>query len=44
MCCHNGEYVHANGHDKTIIVISAKHCIKLTDNESLVIRNILEQF
>ena len=34
----------ANGYDRTITVILAKHCIKLPDNGSLVIRNMLEQF
>jgi len=37
-------YVHINGHDKTITVILAKHCIELPDDGSLVIRNMLEQF
>ena len=37
-------YVHVNGHDRTTTVISAKHCIKLPDDGSLVIRNMLEQF
>ena len=36
--------VHINGRDKTITVILAKHCIKLPDYGSLVIRNMLEQF
>jgi len=31
-------------HDRTITVISAKHCIQLPDDGSLVIRNMLEQF
>ena len=44
ICCHNTDYVHANGHDRTITVILAKHCIKLPDDGSLVIRNMLEQF
>ena len=39
-----GNYVHANGHDRTITVILAKQCIKLPDDGSLVIRNMLEQF
>jgi len=43
-CCHNTDYVHINGHDGTITVILAKHCIKLPDDGSLVIRNMLEQF
>ena len=37
-------YVHINGYDRTITVILAKHCIKLPDGGSLVIRNMLEQF
>ena len=37
-------YVHANGHNRTIILILAKHCIKHPDDGSLVIRNMLEQF
>ena len=44
ICCHNTDYVHINGHDRTITVILAKHCIKLPDDGSLVIRNVLEQF
>jgi len=32
------------GHDRTITVILAKHCIKLPDDGSLVIRNMLERF
>ena len=44
ICCHNTDYVHANGQDRTITVILAKHCIKLPDDGSLVIRNMLEQF
>ena len=32
------------GRDRTITVILAKHCIKLPDDGSLVIRNILEKF
>ena len=39
-----GNYVHVNGHDRTITVILAKHSIKLPDDGSLVIRNMLEQF
>jgi len=42
--CHNTDYVHINGHDRTITVILAKHCIKLPDDGSLVIRNMLQQF
>jgi len=44
ICCHNTDYVHINGHDKTITVILAKDCIELPDDGSLVIRNMLEQF
>ena len=44
MCYHNTDYVHVNGHDRTITVILAKHCIKLPDDGSLVIRNMLEAF
>jgi hypothetical protein len=41
ICCHNTDHIHVNGHDRTIIVILAKHCIKLSDDGSLVIRNML---
>jgi len=44
ICCHNTDYVHVNGHDRTITVILAKNCIELADDGSLVIRNMLEQF
>jgi len=44
MCCHNTDYVHINGHDRTITVILAKHCIELPDDGSLVIRNMLAKF
>jgi len=47
VCCtvqRGTDYVHINGHDKTIIVILAKHCNKLPGDGSLVIRNMLEQF
>ena len=44
ICCHNTDHVHANGRDRIITVILAKHCIKLPDDGSLVIRNMLEQF
>jgi len=37
------DYVHVNGHDRTITVILAKHRIKLPDDGSLVIRNMLSQ-
>jgi len=42
--CHNTDYVHINGHDRTITVILASHCIALPDDGSLVIRNMIEQF
>jgi len=42
--CHNTDYVHINGRDRTIIVILAKYCIELPDDGPLVIRNMLEQF
>jgi len=44
ICSHNTDYVHINGHDRTITVILVKHCIELPDDGSLVIRNMLEQF
>jgi len=44
ICCHNTDYIHVMGHDRTIAVIFSKHCIKLPDDRSLVIRNMLEQF
>jgi len=44
ICCHNTDYIHANGHDRTITVILAKHCIQLPDDGSFVIRNMLEHF
>jgi len=34
----------STGHDRTITVVIAKHCIKLPDDGSFVIRNMLEQF
>ena len=37
ICCHNTDYVHINGHDRTITVILAKHCTELLDDGSLVI-------
>jgi len=42
--CHNTDYIHANGHDRTITVILAKHRTKFPDDGSLVIQNMLEQF
>ena len=44
ICCHNTDCVHAYGHDRTITVILAKHRMKLPDDGSLMIRNMLEQF
>jgi len=44
ICCHNTDYVHINGRDRTITVILANHCIELPDDGSLVIRNMLEKF
>ena len=44
ICCHNTDYVHVNGNDRTFTVILAKHCIELPDDGSLVIRNMLVQF
>jgi len=41
---HNTDYIHINGHDRTITVILANHCIELPDDGSLVFRNMLEQF
>jgi len=38
------DYGHVNGYDRTITVILANHCIKLPDDGSHVIRNMLEQF
>ena len=40
---YNTDYVHVNGHDRTITVILAKYCTKLPDDGSIVIRNMLEQ-
>ena len=44
ICCHNTDDVHINRHDRTITVIIAKYCIKLPDDGSLVVRNMLEKF
>ena len=38
------DVVHVNGHDTTILVILAKYCIRLPDDGSSVIRNMLEHF
>ena len=29
ICCHNTDYVHVNGHVRTIIVILAKYCTRI---------------
>jgi len=42
--CHNTDLVHVNGHDRTILVILAKHSTRLPDDGSSVIRNILGHF
>jgi len=38
------DLVHDNGHDRTILVILAKHCTRLPDDGSSVIRNMSEHF
>jgi len=43
-CCHNTDYVHVNGHDRTIFVILAKYCTRLPDDRTYVIRNMSEHF
>jgi len=40
----NMDLVHVNGHDRTIFVLLAKHCARLPDDGSSVIRNMLEHF
>ena len=40
----NTDYVHVKGHDRTIFVILVKHCTKLPDDGSSVIRNMSENF
>jgi len=37
-------HIHVNGHDRTILAILAKHCIRFPDDGSSVIRNMLEHF
>jgi len=37
----NIDYVYVNGHDIIILVILAKHCLRLPDDGSTVIRNML---
>ena len=44
ICCHNTDHVHVNGHDRIIFVILAKHCTRLPDDGSFVIRQMLEHF
>ena len=41
---HNTDYVHVNGHDRTITVILTKYCTKLPDDGSLVIRKCWNNF
>ena len=36
--------LHANGHDRIILVILAKHCTRFPDDGSSVNRNMLEHF
>jgi len=38
------DVVHVNGHDRIMLVILAKHCIRLHDDVSSVVRNMLQQF
>jgi hypothetical protein len=38
------DFIHINGHDRTILVILAKHWIRLPDDGPCVIRNMLEHF
>jgi len=40
----NTDFVHVNGHDRTILVILAKYCTRLPDDGSSVIQNMLEYF
>ena len=44
ICCHNTDHVRVNGHDRTIFVILAKHCTRLPDDGSSLIRNMLKHF
>jgi hypothetical protein len=32
ICCHNTDYVHVNGRERTVTAILAKHCIELADD------------
>jgi len=40
----NTDLAHVNGHDRTTAVIFAKHCTRLPEDGSFVIRNMLEHF
>jgi len=42
--CHNTDYVHVNGHDRTILAILAKYYTRLPDDGSFVIRDMLGHF
>ena len=44
ICCHNTDYVRIDRHDITFTAILAKHCTRLPDDGSLVIRNMLKQY
>ena len=44
ICCHNTDYVHVNGHDRTILAILAKYSTRLPDDGSSVIGNMSEHF
>jgi len=41
---HKGSIIGELYTDRTITVILAKHCVKLPDDGSLVIRNVFEHF
>jgi len=42
ICRHNTNNVHVNGHERTILVILAKHCTRLPVDGCSAIRNMLE--
>jgi len=44
ICCHNTDHVHVNRHDRTILIILTKHCMKLPDDGSSVIRKVVGHF
>ena len=44
LLCYNTDYVHVNGHDRTIFVNLAHYCTRLPDAGCSVIRNMLEYF